>query len=123
MCWSMRAGGAVKALINKDDAPVSVDLPARVSAQAMRLSGPALDSKVGTASAMVSVVPRTLETVVVEGHTGMIYEICEVRRGLTNDDFYQASEPAEVFWQGRVRLRLTVDQAEWLGRSCGCGTA
>ena len=60
------------AIINKDDAPVSVELPSRASANAMRLSGPSLESKEGVVFGAVRVA-RSRE-VVVAGHTGMIYE-------------------------------------------------
>ncbi|MGA1983772.1 MAG: hypothetical protein ABSG84_15065 [Acidobacteriaceae bacterium] len=61
------------AIINKDDSPVSVELPSLAGGNAMRLSGPGLESEVGTVFGGVRVA-RSRE-VVVEGHTGMIYEI------------------------------------------------
>ena len=61
------------AIINKDDAVVKVELPARVGAKAMRLSGPSLDSKTGVGFGEVRV--GRSRVVVVEGHAGMIYEI------------------------------------------------
>jgi hypothetical protein len=61
------------AILNKDDARVTVQLPSRVGEQAMRLSGPALDSKQGTAFDKVRVARS--QNVVVEGHTGMIDEV------------------------------------------------
>jgi hypothetical protein len=61
------------AIINKDDAPVSVELPSPVGTNAMRLSGPSLASKEGTAfNAVRSARSRR---VIVAGHTAMIYEI------------------------------------------------
>jgi hypothetical protein len=68
-----RDGKRRVAILNKDDAAVSVQLPSRVGEQAMRLSGPALDSKVGTAFDSVRVARS--QKVVVDGHTGMMYEI------------------------------------------------
>jgi hypothetical protein len=68
-----REGKRRVAILNKDDAAVSVELPARVGADAMRLSGPALDSKEGMAFDKVRVARA--KTVVVEGHTAMIYEV------------------------------------------------
>jgi hypothetical protein len=61
------------AIINKDDSLVSVELPSPAGGNAMKLSGPGLDSKQGTAFDDVRVA-RSRE-VVVESHTGMIYEI------------------------------------------------
>ncbi len=60
-------------IINKDESPASVELPSRVGAKAMRLSGPSLDSKDGIEFGAVRVT-RSRE-VVVKGHTGMIYDI------------------------------------------------
>ena len=61
------------AIVNKDDRSMSVELPSRVGANAMRLSGPALDSKDGTTFGEARVA-RSL-SVAVAGHTAMIYEI------------------------------------------------
>ena len=61
------------AIVNKDDSAVTVQLPSRAGEQAMRLSGPALDSKVGTAFEQVRVARS--QNVKVEGHMGMIYEL------------------------------------------------
>ena len=61
------------AIINKDKAPISVELPSRVGANAMRLSGPGLESTVGTVFGEVRVA-RSRE-VVVEAHSAMIYEL------------------------------------------------
>jgi len=69
----VQAGRRRIAMINKTETAVRVVLPARTSERAMKLSGPSLESKVGTAFGEVRVA-RSRE-VVVEGHTGMIYEI------------------------------------------------
>lgn len=61
------------AIINTDDAPSIVELPSRVGAKAMRLSGPELDSKNSTAFGEVR-VPRSRD-VEVAAHTATIYEI------------------------------------------------
>jgi hypothetical protein len=61
------------AIINKDDVPVSVELPSPAGANAMRLSGPSLASKEGTVFGEVRVA-RT-RSVEVEQHSGMIYEL------------------------------------------------
>jgi hypothetical protein len=61
------------AIVNKDDSPVTVQFPSRVGGRAMRLGGPALDSMEGTVFDTVQVARS--QKVVVEGHTGMIYEI------------------------------------------------
>jgi hypothetical protein len=61
------------AIINKDKAPISVELPSRVGANAMRLSGPGLESTEGTVFGEVRVA-RSRE-VVVEAHSAMIYEL------------------------------------------------
>lgn len=68
-----RDGKRQVAIVNKDDAPVRVELPSSVKEQAMRLSGPELDSKQGVAFDKVRVARS--RGVVVEGHTGMILEI------------------------------------------------
>ena len=61
------------AIINKGDAAVNVELPTRVGEKAMRLSGPALDSKEGTTFGEMRVTrARSVE---VEEHSGMIYEL------------------------------------------------
>jgi hypothetical protein len=67
------AGRRRVAIINKDDAPVSVELPSPVGALAMKLSGPALDSKEGTVFRSERVARSRSVTVV--GHSAMIYEI------------------------------------------------
>jgi hypothetical protein len=61
------------AIFNTSDAPVSVELPSRVAARAMRLSGPGMDSKEGVAFAEVRVARSP--GVAVEGHTAVIYEL------------------------------------------------
>ncbi len=68
-----RAGQRQIAIVNKTDAAVSIELPARVHAVAMKLSGPALESKQGSAFAQIRVAPS--RDIVVEGHTGMIYQV------------------------------------------------
>jgi hypothetical protein len=68
-----RKGKRTLAIINKDDAPVSVELPSRVGANAMRLSGPGLESKQGTVFGVVQVVRS--RSIVVVGHCAMIYEL------------------------------------------------
>lgn len=60
-------------VINKEDARVSIELPARVRGSAMKLSGPALASTEGTAFAEVQVAAA--RDIVVEGHTAMIYQV------------------------------------------------
>jgi len=69
----VQAGRRRIAMINKTETAVRVVLPARTSERAMKLSGPSLESKDGTTFGEVRVA-RSRE-VVVEGHTGMIYEI------------------------------------------------
>ncbi len=69
----VQAGRRRIAMINKTETAVHVALPGRPSERAMKLSGPSLESKDGTAFGEVR-VPRSRE-VVVEGHTEMIYEI------------------------------------------------
>ena len=61
------------AIINKDDAPGSVELPSRCGERAMRLSGPAFDSKEGVTFGEARVARS--RTVVIAGHTGMSYEL------------------------------------------------
>ena len=61
------------AILNKHDAPVRVELPSPVGAHAMRLSGPALESRQGTVFSDVWVARS--RNVVVAGHTAMIYEL------------------------------------------------
>lgn len=61
------------AIVNKDDSPVSVELPSPIGANAMRLSGPGLDSKEGTVFGGVRVARS--RDVAMPGHTAMIYEI------------------------------------------------
>jgi hypothetical protein len=61
------------AVINKGDAPATVELPSRVGANAMRLTGPSLAGTDGVAFTEVSVA-RSRE-VVVAGHTAMMVEI------------------------------------------------
>ncbi len=69
----LQAGKRRIAMINKTDTPASATLPGRTSGRAMKLSGAHLESKDGITFGAVR-VPRSRE-VVVEGHTGMIYEI------------------------------------------------
>src|ERR1039458_3884349 len=61
------------AIVNKDDSPVRVELPSPIGANAMRLSGPGLDSKEGTVFGGVRVARS--RDVAMPGHTAMIYEI------------------------------------------------
>lgn len=61
------------AIVNKDNAPVSLELPSRVGTKALQLTGPSLESKDGTAFGEVSVARS--RDVVVAGHTAMIYEL------------------------------------------------
>ena len=61
------------AIINKDDSPVRVELPSPVGAHAVRLDGPALESRQGTVFSDVWVARS--RNVVVAGHTAMIYEL------------------------------------------------
>jgi hypothetical protein len=68
-----REGRQRVAIINKDDAPVNVELPWTTGANAMRLSGPSLASKEGTVFDEVRVTRS--RDVVVAGHSAMIYEI------------------------------------------------
>jgi hypothetical protein len=61
------------ALINKSEQPVSVELPLRAEARAMRLTGPSLASKDGTTLEEVRVArSRTVE---VPAHAAMLYEL------------------------------------------------
>ena len=72
--YALEQGGRRRVvIINKGDALVSIELPSRAGEKAMKLSGPALDSKEGTAFGEVRVVRS--RNVVVEAHTGMSYEI------------------------------------------------
>jgi len=61
------------AIVNKSDAPVSVELPSRAGVKAMRLGGPSLASKEGTTFSEVHVAQS--REVVVDAHTAMIYEL------------------------------------------------
>jgi hypothetical protein len=61
------------AIINKGDKTTSIELPMPVGVKAMKLSGPSLDSKERTIFGEVRVARSRI--VVVEGHTGMIYEV------------------------------------------------
>ncbi len=61
------------AIINTDDSPLTVEMPSRVAANAMRLTGPGLDSKNGTTFGEVHVA-RSRE-VMVSGHTAMSYQL------------------------------------------------
>jgi hypothetical protein len=67
------AGRRRVAIINKDNGPVSVELPTRARAKAWKLSGPSLESKEGTMFGEAGVARSSV--VSVPGHTGMIYEL------------------------------------------------
>jgi hypothetical protein len=69
----VQAGRRRIAMINKTQTAVTVILPGRTSGRAMKLRGASLESKDGITFGAVR-VPHSRE-VVVEGHTGMIYEI------------------------------------------------
>ncbi len=68
-----KAGRLRIAMINRSDTAIPVELSRRVSGHAMRLSGPDLESKEGIELREVK-IPRS-NRVIVEGHTGMIYEL------------------------------------------------
>jgi hypothetical protein len=72
--YAVEQGGRRRvAIINIGDAAVNVELPMRVGEKAMRLGGPALDSKEGTTFGEVRVArARSVE---VKEHSGMIYEL------------------------------------------------
>lgn len=61
------------AVINQTESAVRLTLPGQVSTDAMKLSGPSLESMDGVEFREVR-VPRSPE-IVVAGHTGMIYEL------------------------------------------------
>ena len=61
------------AMINKTDAAIGVELPSRVGASAMRLSGPGLESTEGTVFGEVRIARS--RDVLVEAHSAMIYEL------------------------------------------------
>ncbi|HEX9202066.1 MAG TPA: hypothetical protein VF865_21090, partial [Acidobacteriaceae bacterium] len=66
-------GGRRVAIINKDNEAIGVELPSRVRASAMRLSGPGLESTEGTVFGEVRVARA--RDVLVEAHSAMIYEL------------------------------------------------
>jgi hypothetical protein len=61
------------AILNKDDAPIRLELPSRCGTKAMRLSGRGLESKEGTNFEETHV--RRSRDVLVAGHTAMSYEL------------------------------------------------
>ena len=69
-----QAGRRRIVIINKkDDAAVSVELPGRTGANALRLSGPSLASKEGTRLDELRMARSRVVTI--PGHTAMMFEI------------------------------------------------